>query len=142
MEANKSFYQYWLLVGGVSFGIAELNYLRHGYFTDMRVIFPVILSVGFLIAMLLKKKKLENGGEGLAALNRRYRHICADYLCIIGTTALFSMLAYVVMNDINLLEGWTLTPFAALILVNTVIFVGGMSLLSSVASDERQGAVP
>jgi hypothetical protein len=140
MDANKSFYQYWMLLGGVSFGVAELSYLRNGDIADVRVLFPAIVSTGFLVVMLWKKKQLESSGEVLAALSRRYRHISADYLCTIGTTSLFSMLAYVVMNSISLAQGWSLTPFAVAILVNAVLLGYGMTLLSGVANDERKGA--
>ena len=139
MDANKSFYQYWMLLSGVSFGVSELSYLKNGDLSDARVLFPAIVSTGFFVLLLWKKKQLENSGAILAALSRRYRHISADYLCTIGTTSLFSMLAYVVMNSITLVQGWSLTPFAVMLVVNATLLGYGMTLLSSVATDERRG---
>ncbi len=54
VEANKSFYQYIQLLGGVAFGVGELHFLRTGNLLDARVIFSVLISVGFLIGLLIK----------------------------------------------------------------------------------------
>jgi hypothetical protein len=138
VDANKSFYQYTHLLGGISFGVAELTYLRNGDFADARVLLGALISLGFLVGLLIKKKKLMDRKLHLAALARRYPHICADYCCSIGATALFSLLAYVVINDVSFFErGWVLTRFSFAIILNFGVFFAGMWLLSAAAGEER-----
>jgi hypothetical protein len=141
VEANKSFYQYMLLVSGMSFGVGELNLLKNGNFFDGRVVLGMSASVVFLLVLLMKKKRLTLRGERLFALSRPYPHICADWLCVIGATALFTMLGYMVLNDMSFFEkGWELTRFSIMIGLNVALFSGGMYLLSLSASDERRAA--
>ena len=72
-------------------------------------------------------------------MKRRYSHIVADYLCVIGATALFSMCAYMVMNDVSFFEReWSLTRFSFGIIMNLAVFLGGLVLMSSLAGDERR----
>jgi hypothetical protein len=141
VEANKSFYQYMLLVSGMAFGVGELNLLKNGNFFDGRVVLGMSASVVFLLVLLMKKKRLTLRNERLFALARPYPHICADWLCVIGATALFSMLGYMVLNDISFFErGWELTRFSVMVGLNITLFSGGMYLLSLSASDERRTA--
>ena len=71
VEANKSFYQYIQLLGGVAFGVGELHFLRTGNLLDARVIFSVLISVGFLIGLLIKKKRLESIRERWSRLSEQ-----------------------------------------------------------------------
>jgi hypothetical protein len=137
--ANNSFYQYIMLLAGLTFGIGEFQVLKFADFSDARFVLLVLISIGFAVSLVIKKKRLTEKGEPLYALARPYRHILADYLCVIGITSLFSMFVYVIMNDKDFFEkGWLLSRFSLAIIFNTGCFLAGMLLLWALGVEERR----
>ncbi len=153
--ANKSVYQYPLLLCGVFFGLSQVTLLSNianrpslSSLTDILSVVDdgmwvglVLAALGVPVSIVRKRRALLRGerlaGENLIVLIRPRMHILGDFFSAAGAVSLFSLISYMIANKITFFA--TKWPSASgwVIMFNIGLAMTGYQLLRRSAKLER-----
>jgi hypothetical protein len=147
IEANKAVYQYSQLFCGLLFGASQIIILQHvnnpkfnvpTMMSDMAWWAFIVAAITIPVVMLRKKRDLENEDVDRVMLVRPPSHICGDFLSASGAVSLFSLVSYVIINDMAVLApGRRPTAVGLILICNLILLCTGYQLLRKNAKNER-----